>query len=284
MKVLKIALALAIAAISSFTAQAKNDPTTAYMFGFASSFSDSTVYMTSVQRVDSVYLTHKKLFLDNRENYSLQLKEYLESIGAPKRTCIVIFDRNFKKAEKKWTKLHDRYTKQAKAKRLKNGEKIPTLDEYLAQGEKSKKTVLVFELKKQIDKAHEDYMVDQSVKALKEHGLYNPKRVIFISFSLNMCERLAALCPGFTVQYLDKDKSPEELAKLGINGVDYQYKVFGKNPTWFKQARDNKMSINCWTVNKEKDIQDMIDLGVDCITTNEPLLVREKLGKREKVK
>lgn len=168
--------------------------------------------------------------------------------------------------------------------RLKNGEKIPTLDEYLAQGEKSKKTVLVFELKKQIDKAHEDYMVDQSVKALKEHGLYNPKRVIFISFSLNMCERLAALCPGFTVQYLDKDKSPEELAKLGINGVDYQYKVFGKNPTWFKQARDNKMSINCWTVNKEKDIQDMIDLGVDCITTNQPLLVREKLGKREKVK
>ena len=90
MKVLKIALALAIAAISSFTAHAKNDPTTAYMFGFASSFSDSTVYMTSVQRVDSVYLTHKKLFLDNRENYSLQLKEYLESIGAPKRTCIVI--------------------------------------------------------------------------------------------------------------------------------------------------------------------------------------------------
>ncbi len=168
--------------------------------------------------------------------------------------------------------------------RLKNGEKIPTLDEYLTQGEKSKKTVLVFELKKQIDKAHEDYMVDQSVKALKEHGLYNPKRVIFISFSLNMCERLAALCPGFTVQYLDKDKSPEELAKLGINGVDYQYKVFAKNPTWFKQARDNKMSINCWTVNKEKDIQDMIDLGVDCITTNEPLLVREKLGKREKVK
>ena len=151
-----------------------------------------------------------------------------------------------------------------KDRRLKNGEKIPTLDEYLAQGEKSKKTVLVFELKKQIDKAHEDYMVDQSVKALKEHGLYNPKRVIFISFSLNMCERLAALCPGLTVQYL--------------------YKVFGKNPTWFKQARDNKMSINCWTVNKEKDIQDMIDLGVDCITTNEPLLVREKLGKREKVK
>ncbi len=168
--------------------------------------------------------------------------------------------------------------------RLKNGEKIPTLDEYLTQGEKSRKTVLVFELKQQIDKAHEDYMVDQSIKALKEHGLYNPKRVIFISFSLNMCERLAALCPGFTVQYLSGDKTPEELAELGINGIDYHYSVFPKNPAWFKQARDNKMSINCWTVNDEKDIQEMIGLGVDCITTNEPLLVRKELGKKEKTR
>ncbi len=168
--------------------------------------------------------------------------------------------------------------------RLKNGEKIPTLDEYLTQGEKSKKTVLVFELKKQIDKHHEDYMVDQSVKALKEHGLYDPKRVIFISFSMNMCERLAALCPGFTVQYLSGDLSPEELEAKGINGLDYHYKVLRENPEWVKDAKKRKMSVNSWTANKEKDIQDMIDLGVDCITTNEPLLVREKLGKKENVK
>lgn len=127
MKVLKLVLALAIAAISSFTAQAKNDPTTAYMFGFASSFNDSTVYLTSVQKIDSVYLVHKNLFLDNRENYSSQLRDYLESIGEPKRTCIVVFDKNFKKAEKKWSKLHERYTKAPKVKRLKNGEKANEL-------------------------------------------------------------------------------------------------------------------------------------------------------------
>ena len=66
--------------------------------------------------------------------------------------------------------------------RLKNGEKLPTLDEYLTQGEKGG-TVLVFELKSQIDKAHEDYMVDKSIEALKRHGLFDPKKVIFISFS-----------------------------------------------------------------------------------------------------
>ena len=123
MKVLRIALALAIVAISSLAAQAKVEPTTAYMFGFASSFNDSTVYITSVQKVDSVYLSHKNLFLEGRDNYSFQLRDYLESIGEPKRTCIVMFDRNFKKAEKKWTKLYERYTKKTKAKRLKSGEK-----------------------------------------------------------------------------------------------------------------------------------------------------------------
>lgn len=127
MKVLRIALALAIVAISSLAAQAKIEPTTAYMFGFASSFNDSTVYITSVQKVDSVYLSHKNLFLEGRDNYSFQLRDYLESIGEPKRTCIVMFDRNFKKAEKKWTKLYERYTKKVKVQRMKSGEKSKDL-------------------------------------------------------------------------------------------------------------------------------------------------------------
>jgi glycerophosphoryl diester phosphodiesterase len=51
-----------------------------------------------------------------------------------------------------------------------------------------------------------------------------------------------------------------------------------------KEAHDLGMSVNVWTVNKEKDIKAMIDLGVDCITTNDPALVRKLLGKRENQK
>ena len=111
MKVFKIALALAIVAISSLAAQAKVEPTTAYMFGFASSFNDSTVYITSVQKVDSVYLSHKNLFLEGRDNYSFQLRDYLYALHLPGR-------RKFRCA-----KLYERYTKKPKAKRLKSGEK-----------------------------------------------------------------------------------------------------------------------------------------------------------------
>lgn len=173
-----------------------------------------------------------------------------------------------------------KYADFAKSK-LKNGEKIPTLDEYLAQGEQSDKTVLVFELKTQGDKAHEDYMTDQCVAALKARNLYSPERVIFISFSMNICERLAGLCPGFTVQYLGGDVAPKDLWAKGINGIDYQYKVLAKNPEWVSQAKELGMSVNCWTVNKEEDIKAMIGLGVDCITTNNPQLVRDLLGSKE---
>ena len=37
------------------------------------------------------------------------------------------------------------------------------------------------------------------------------------------------------------------------------------------------MTVNAWTVDREEDIRKMITLGVDQITTNNPLLVRQIL-------
>ena len=41
------------------------------------------------------------------------------------------------------------------------------------------------------------------------------------------------------------------------------------------------MSVNAWTVNDEKDMLKMIELGIDAITTNYPLVARELLGDKE---
>ncbi len=165
--------------------------------------------------------------------------------------------------------------------KLANGEALPTLDEYLAQAEKCASTVLVLEFKSQYSAERENLMVDITFRKLREHGLYDPSRVIFISFSKNVCLKVAKDAPEFTNQYLSGDIAPEELHKMGINGLDYQYKVIYAHPEWVKQAHELGMSVNVWTVNKEKDIKAMIDLGVDCITTNAPLLVRELLGDKE---
>ena len=125
MKITKIALAsIALACFSSLSASAKNEVKTAYIFGFASSFNDSTVYFTDVQKVDSAYFTRKNKFLVSRENYSYQLRDYLEQHGAGYRTCSVFYDTDQKKAEKKWVKLYDKYTAKPKAKKVKNGQKM----------------------------------------------------------------------------------------------------------------------------------------------------------------
>ena len=169
--------------------------------------------------------------------------------------------------------------------RLKNGESIPTLDEYLVQVKKYPETMLVFELKKHSGKKAESKAVRLSIKKLKEYDLFSPDRVMFISFSKHICKEFARLAPGFTVQYLEMDANPDELVKYGINGIDIRHKVLRSNKHMFERARASGMSINTWTVNKEEDIRKMIELGVDQITSDYPLLVRQilqEMGVKEK--
>ncbi len=117
MKLSKLALASCAASLLfSFSAQAKNEVKKAYIFGFASSFNDSTVYFTDIQEVDSAWFTSKNKFLISRENYSYQLRDYLNSIGDEHRTCMVEYSFDPKKIEKSWNKLHARYEHNQKKK------------------------------------------------------------------------------------------------------------------------------------------------------------------------
>lgn len=80
-----------------------------YMFGFAASFNDTIVHFTEIQEVDSVWVDSKTEFLAGREQYSAQLQQYLSNQQMPNRTCVVIYDKNRKKAEKKYLKLRRLY-------------------------------------------------------------------------------------------------------------------------------------------------------------------------------
>lgn len=171
------------------------------------------------------------------------------------------------------------------AYKLPNGERRPSFEEYAAQAAKSVTTRLVVEIKHQPNDEIEKRLIDEAVRILKKQGIFNPKRILFISFSHHACEYIADKYPRFINQFLTsnkkKDMSPSQFAAKGINGIDYQFRLFLKHPEWVDQAKAEGMSVNVWTVNDRKNIQKMIDLGVDAITTNEPLLVRDMLGDRE---
>ena len=168
-----------------------------------------------------------------------------------------------------------------KAMTHKNGEHPSTLDEYLTQGEKCATTVLVIELKPQKKQEREDLLWKKTVEALKAHKLYDPSRVAFISFSHHICQLIAAEAPQFINQYLEGDIAPEVLAGEGINGIDYEQKVLINNPDYVQEAHDKGMTVNAWTVNNDHNMRSLIYLGIDALTTNEPLLARKVLGDKE---
>ena len=69
------------------------------------------VYFTNIQYVDSAAVDDKDLLV-GRAEYSMQLKDYLESNKQLKnRTCFVYFNRKKKNLQKEINKLKEKYQK-----------------------------------------------------------------------------------------------------------------------------------------------------------------------------
>uniref|UniRef100_UPI0040298D50 glycerophosphodiester phosphodiesterase n=1 Tax=Prevotella sp. TaxID=59823 RepID=UPI0040298D50 len=158
--------------------------------------------------------------------------------------------------------------KALKKERLKNGEKIPTLEQYLDAG-KDLSCKLVLEIKRQMVQSHEDSLVRQCVDMVKSKGLTD--RIVWISFSGKACELLHQLLPDAHIQYLLGDWDPKTIKAKGLSGIDYEQKVMALHPEWIKECHDLGLVVNVWTVNDLNTINQFIKAGVDFITTNAPV-------------
>ncbi len=110
-KSITLIAALTLSASISF---ALNKPTRLYVYGFAATFNDSTVYFTNIEEIDTAWVDTKSKFLYSRDNYSYQFRDYLKSQGVAHPTCITGYATSRKEAEKKYTALKRRYTSKGK--------------------------------------------------------------------------------------------------------------------------------------------------------------------------
>lgn len=93
-------------------------PKRVYMFGVATNFNDSTVYLTDVQHLDHAVMGADGSLKDHT-SYSQQLKAFLEStLGETNQTCAVIYSDKKKKLEKRFIRARKKYQTD-KAKTLK---------------------------------------------------------------------------------------------------------------------------------------------------------------------
>lgn len=161
--------------------------------------------------------------------------------------------------------------------KLKNGEVLPTLEDYLIQGKQNKGTQLILEIKPHKRVVNEDRAVTAILALVQKYQLED--HVEYISFSMNICKELIRRAPAAQVAYLRGEVSPADLKVLGFTGLDYHYKVFEKNPTWIQEAKDAGLTVNVWTVDDPAVIQSMIEQNVDFITTDKPEQLKEIVKK-----
>ena len=104
---------LCIATIScAVTATAKDKKAKKmYLFGIATSFNDSTAYFTPIQEIDSVTTAGKTSILSNKQEYSLQLKNYFQNQGDIHRTCVTFNNASKSNLEKTYQQLKQKYVK-----------------------------------------------------------------------------------------------------------------------------------------------------------------------------
>ena len=174
-----------------------------------------------------------------------------------------------------WTIEKTQYAELEKTP-LSNGEKLPTLREYLLAGlQNNRSTQLVLEIKPSVISKERGQQVAERVVKLV-HQLNAAPKTIYISFDYAICKKVKRLDPQAHVQYLNGDKSPEALKQDGIDGADYHFSVFKKNPEWIEQAKKNRIALNAWTVNDVAEMDWLLASKFEYITTNEPELLAER--------
>ena len=165
--------------------------------------------------------------------------------------------------------------------KLSNGEKLPTLHEYITEGKKNNKnTLLVCEIKpSEISKERGKTTALKTVETIKK--LKADKITCYISFDYEILKQIREVDQKTVLQYLEGNKSPKEVKADKISGVDYHFSVFKKHPEWIKEAKENNVILNAWTVNEVSDMDWIIDHKFNYITTNEPELLKERIKERK---
>lgn len=159
--------------------------------------------------------------------------------------------------------------------RLPNGEKIPSLDEYLDQAATCSTTVMVFEIKETSTHERNILLTQKCIETLKAHGLYDPSRVIFISFGSDICEYLGANAPEFMTEALwEFYETPDDYVSRGINGVDLMQKFYLDKPELAAASMAAGLRTNVWTVNDMEQASQLMDMGVQEFTSDVPGEIR----------
>lgn len=127
---------------------------------------------------------------------------------------------------------------------------------------------------------------DRLVAMLRWYGLDKPSddtavRVTLMSFSELAMRRIRPLAPDLDTVLLTEFVRPdrrEGRLPIGVNVAGPGIRVVKSNPGLVAAWHRRGHRVFVWTVNEPRDIDLMIELGVDAIITDRPRMVLERTG------
>ena len=156
------------------------------------------------------------------------------------------------------------------------GERIPTLDEVFESVDKR----MYFNVELANYATPGDGLVTKVVDLVKKHNLQN--RILFSSFYLRNLQIMRLLMP---------EVPRGLLCRRGIRGAwgrtfswrgDYfalHPHLDNVDPRLVSRIHTSGKRVHVWTVNQEEDLKRMIDLGIDAIITDDPVMALRLLGR-----
>ncbi len=163
--------------------------------------------------------------------------------------------------------------------RLKNGEYMPTLIQFLQTAKSVPELKLILEIKPHITPERNRMAAEAVVKLVNEMNLAD--RIEYISFNPDACDELRRQAPEAKIAFLEgvNDVTPQQLKDWNLTGMNYHYTHYNRHPEWLKQAKDLGLGVYVWTVDGEDLLRQWIAVPeVEYITTNNPSLLKKLLS------
>lgn len=141
--------------------------------------------------------------------------------------------------------------------------RIPLLREYIAICQKYGK-ICVLEVKNHFIESDLARMVEE----IRDLGYLD--HVIFISFDLENCINLKRMLPHNEIQWLiyqieDVDAMVRTLCENNLD-LDLYYQAV--TPELMELLHSKGVKVNCWTCDQKEEAEQLVDMGVDFITSN----------------
>lgn len=139
--------------------------------------------------------------------------------------------------------------------------RMPTLEEYIGICKKYEK-VAVLELKNAFEKK-KIYEICSKIEALDYMD-----NVIFISFCYDNLVYLREKYPNQAAQFLISTFPDDLIDRLKAHNLDLDIRYTALDADKIKALHDNGIKVNCWTVDDPAAGEQLVEWGVDFITSN----------------